>query len=184
MQPFYQGKIDTFCAVYAVLNALQIVHGITPGQARELFNEVLVYESRSEARFRAVLTHRTDYVDMVDHMLGMVSSRFPLRALAPFTPGTPHAEVWRALAGYAAPEARRSAVFRFRRYVPPREAPVVDHWTTAHTMDDAGLHLFDSSLEPSGVYCLKGDTLADRPGLHHREYFVIPPECVRLISLP
>lgn len=184
MQPFYQGKIDTFCAIYAVLNALQILHGITPGQARELFNEVLVRESRSEARFRDVLTHRTDYVEMVDRMLEAVRPRFPLTIGAPFAPGTPHAEVWDALVDHAAPDRRRTSVFRFLRYVPLRATPVVDHWTTARDVDDSGLHLFDCSLEPGGVYCLRGGELADQAALRPREYFVIPPECVRLLTVP
>lgn len=184
MQPFYQGKIDTFCAVYAVLNALQIVHGITPGQARELFNEVLVRESRNEARFRDVLTHRTDYLDLVDRMLEDVRSRFPLKVSAPFAPGAPHAEVWAALADHAAPGQRRTSVFRFLRYVPLRTTPVVDHWTTALEVDQSGLHLFDCSLEPGGVYCLRGEELADEAGIRAREYFMIPPECVRLLTLP
>lgn len=184
MQPFYQGKIDTFCAVYAVLNALQILHDLTPGKARELFNEVLVDESRSESRFRAVLTHRTDYVDLVDRMLSMTARRYPLRVSAPFHSGAPHAEVWNALRGHAAPELRRTAVFRFCRYVPLRAAPVVDHWTTSLNVDDGGLHLFDCSLEPQGVYCLRGDALVDSPDLRGHEYFVIPPESVRLLALP
>ena len=144
MQPFYQGKIDTFCAVYAVLNALQILHGITPAQARELFNEVLVRESRNEVRFRDVLAHRTDYVDLVDQMLEAVRPRYPLIIRAPFASGTPHAEVWNALVEYAAPERRRTGVFRFLRYVPLRDTPVVDHWTTARDVDKSGLHLFES----------------------------------------
>ena len=184
MQPVYQGKIDTFCAVYAVLNALQILHGITPAQARELFNEVLVRESRNEVRFRDVLAHRTDYVDLVDQMLEAVRPRYPLIIRAPFASGTPHAEVWNALVEYAAPERRRTGVFRFLRYVPLRDTPVVDHWTTARDVDKSGLHLFDSSLEPGGVYCLRGGELADQAALRPHEYFVIPPECVRLLSLP
>lgn len=184
MQPFYQGKIDTFCAVYAVLNALQILHDLTPGKARELFNEALLDEARNEARFRDVLTHRTDYVDMVDRMLVMAARRFPLRVSAPFRPGTPHTEVWRALEDHAAPALRRTAVFRFCRYVPLRPTPVVDHWTTSLNVDGDGLHLFDCSLEPGGVYRLRGNELADVPGVRGQEYFVIPPECVRLLTLP
>ena len=38
MQPFYQGKIDNFCAMYAVLNALQVLFSLTPHQARRIFN--------------------------------------------------------------------------------------------------------------------------------------------------
>lgn len=184
MQPFYQGKIDTFCAVYAVLNALQILHDITPAQGRELFNGVLMRESRDEESFLNILTRRTDYVDLVDRVLEAVRFRYPLKVRKPFSPGTPRSEVWEALAEYARPDQRRTGVLRFLRCVPQRSRPVIDHWTTAHRMDESGLHFFDSSLEPGGVYCLRGAELADGLTPLPREYFVIPPECVRLLSLP
>lgn len=182
MQPFYQGKIDTFCAVYAVLNALQILHDITAGKARELFNEVLVDQSRNEARFRAVLTHRTDYVDLVDRMLTMVRPQFPFREGKRFAPGSPRQKVWDALTEFAVPELRRTAVFRFRRYTPGRASPVVDHWTTALNMDGGILRFFDSSMEPGGVYSLEASLLADAPAERGREYFIIAPESVRLLA--
>lgn len=182
MQSFYQGKIDTFCAVYAVLNALQILHDITPGKARELFNEVLVEQSRSEAAFRAVLTHRTDYVDMVDRMLFMIRPQFPFREGARFSPRSQADDVWAALTGFAAPEARRTAVFRFRRFVPGREAPLVDHWTTALDWDGELLRFFDSSMEPGGIYALRRSDITDMPGPRDREYIVIAPESVRLLQ--
>lgn len=184
MQPFYQGKVDTFCAVYAVLNALQILHDISPAQGRELFNATLMRESRDEERFLEILTRRTDYVDLVDRMLERVRFRYPLKVRAPFGPGTPHSEVWDALVEYARPDLRRTGVFRFLRCVPQRARPVIDHWTAARHEDESGLHLFDSSLEPGGVYCLRGEELADGFEPLPREYFVIPPECVRLLSLP
>lgn len=184
MQPFYQGKIDTFCAVYAVLNALQILHDISPAQARELFNGVLMRESRDEESFLNILTRRTDYVNLVDRVLEAVRFRYPLKVRAPFSPGTPHSEVWDALTEYARPDQRRTGVFRFLRCVPQRARPVIDHWTTARHVDESGLHLFDSSLEPGGVYCLRGAELVDALAPLPHEYFVIPPECVRLLSLP
>ena len=36
LKPFYQGKLDTFCAIYAVLNALRLTHGIRTLKAREI----------------------------------------------------------------------------------------------------------------------------------------------------
>ncbi|MCH5276726.1 MAG: hypothetical protein J1E80_02705 [Desulfovibrionaceae bacterium] len=184
MQPFYQGKIDTFCAVYAVLNALQILHDISPRQGRELFNNVLLRASRDEERFLNILTRRTDYLDLVDQTLETARFRYPLKIQAPFGPGAPHGEVWDALLEYARPDRRRAGVFRFLRCVPQRPRPVTDHWTTTHRVDESGLHFFDSSLEPGGVYCLRGSELADTLAPHPREYFMIPPESVRLLSLP
>jgi hypothetical protein len=185
MRPFHQGRVDTFCAVYAVLNALQLLYGIRPLTGRELFNEVILDLARGdEESFRAALNLKTDYLDMVDGMLARAAVRFPLRVESPFPPGTGRKAVWRALTEYAAPEEKRTAVFRFCRYVPDRAAPLADHWTTSLRMDGEGLHLFDCSLEPGAVHCLPPDRVAVRPGPLSREYFVVPPECVRLLSLP
>lgn len=182
MQPFFQGKIDTFCALYAVLNAFQIMYDITPGKGRELFNEVLVDQSRNEANFRAILSHHTDYVDVVDRMLAMVRVQFPFREAPHFAPDTPCEQVWNALEQYAAPELRRTAVFRFRRYAPPRDTPLADHWTTALNCEGGVLHFFDCSLETCGAYSFSLHSLANRPGSMAREHFVIAPESVRLLQ--
>lgn len=42
LKPFYQGKLDTFCAIYAVLNALRLTHGIRVLKARDILNETLL----------------------------------------------------------------------------------------------------------------------------------------------
>ena len=36
---FYQGQLDVFCAAYAVLNALRLLHGLRPLEARLLLHE-------------------------------------------------------------------------------------------------------------------------------------------------
>ena len=38
LKPFFQGKLDTFCAIYAVLNALRLTHGIQTLKARDILN--------------------------------------------------------------------------------------------------------------------------------------------------
>ena len=42
VKPFYQGKLDTFCAIYAVLNALRLTHSIRVLRARNILNETLM----------------------------------------------------------------------------------------------------------------------------------------------
>ena len=102
----------------------------------------------------------------------------------PFPPETDRKTVWEALERHCAPEQGRTAVFRFCRHAPDRAAPLTDHWTTSLRMDSEGLHLFDCSLEPGGVYCLPPDKVAVRPGFVNREYFLIPPQSIRLLSRP
>ena len=182
MQAFYQGKIDNFCAYYAVLNALQVLFRITPQHARKIFNRVLYGQIRNPAVFLDILEHKTDYVAQVDSMLENIQRiDFPqLRVESPLLPGASCQEIWETLRIAASPSLPVVSVFRFLRMVPQRKQPYSDHWTVGHYMDAGGLHLLDCSLEPGGLYCLPFSRISDRP--REREYVVIPPESVRILS--
>lgn len=182
MTPFFQGKIDNFCAAYAVLNAMQLIHGINALQARALFSDLLLRQSRNEAAFRAVLNHGTDYRELVDDFFTRIAERFPLRVSAPFGPDAACGEVWEALTDYARPEQGRSAVFRFCRYEAFSVRPRADHWTTAHKVEQGMLRFFDCSQEPDGLYFLTRHLLRDDADQRVVEYVIVPPECVRLVE--
>ncbi len=55
LKPFFQGKLDTFCAIYAVLNALRLTHGIQTLKARDILNETLLSLAGKPGALRAVL---------------------------------------------------------------------------------------------------------------------------------
>ena len=185
MQPFYQGKIDNFCAVYAVLNALQVLFSLTPHEARRIFNRVLMEQAARPEEFRNILEHKTDYVSLVDFMLEDVRRHeFPdLRVSVPFGRDASCDQVWEALRSSARPPMPLVSVFRFLRMAPPSEKPYVDHWTVGHYMDMEGLHFLDCSLEAGGLFCLPYAKLTDAWRPLSRDYVVIPPESVRILSV-
>ncbi|MBD5641940.1 MAG: hypothetical protein HDQ91_05940, partial [Desulfovibrio sp.] len=84
LKPFYQGKLDVFCAIYAVLNALRLTHGLRTLKAREILNDTLLGLSSNPAAFRAVLNQETDYIYLVDNLLAIVARRYPLEVVRPF----------------------------------------------------------------------------------------------------
>ncbi|MBP3730161.1 MAG: hypothetical protein J6I40_01665 [Mailhella sp.] len=184
MQAFFQGTVDNFCAVYAVLNALQVLFGITVLQARKLFNRTLLAHSADALEFSRILSHGTDYVSLVDDMLADVQAHeFPeLCVQAPFGPTAPCQQVWEVLRSCARPPLPLISVFRFLRFMPEQKKPYVDHWTVGHYMDMEGLHFLDCSLESGGLYCLPYSRLTDASHPLAREYVVIPPESVRILS--
>lgn len=182
MQPFYQGKIDNFCALYAALNAVQLLHPFSPGQARNVFNLFMFNASRDQTRFWDILTHRTDYTREVDEILDMLAQAYPIKIEKPFRAGTSGKDMWQAISEQARPEEGRTLVFRFMRFKALSNKPQVDHWSTGWNMDAGGLHLFDCSLEESGLYYLRPEHLKQEPGLRPSDYFIIPPECVRFVS--
>lgn len=86
MQRFYQGQLDFFCAVYAVVNALTALYGITLSQARALLASALSDVSRHPELWRATLNNDTDFYWLSDYMLlacGKAAS-YPVRIFRPF----------------------------------------------------------------------------------------------------
>lgn len=86
MQRFYQGQLDFFCAVYAVINALTALYGINLAQGRSLFASMLSDISRYPGLWRATLENRTDFHWLAEHMIlaCQKGSSYPVRAHRPF----------------------------------------------------------------------------------------------------
>ncbi len=186
MQAFYQGKVDTFCALYAVLNALQILHGIRSGQARELFNEVVVAASKDEASFRDVLSLKTDYRDFMALALRKARLQYAFTVEKPWQRAgvqPRQGELEGLFRTWARPETPSTVLFRFCRYLPFRGAPIVEHWTCAHFCDDTHVQLLDCSKEDGSVHALPLEALFSFPENRGMEYFVIEPWSVHLLTL-
>ena len=58
MHALYQGKIDNFCAMYAVLNAVQVLFGLSPLHARKIFNRAMMEQARDLENFQKILEHK------------------------------------------------------------------------------------------------------------------------------
>mgnify|MGYP007101894880 CR=1 FL=1 len=185
MQAFNQGRVDNFCAIYAVLNALQVLYGINVLEARTIFNRTLLRHSHDSKKFAAILNHKTDYVALVDSMLDDVRLHdFPsLNIEAPFASNAPCSDVWEKLRMSASPPMPLVSVFRFLRFSPGSRKPYADHWTAGHYMDMDGLHFLDCSQEPGALYCLPHAQLTDASHPLAFEYVVIPPQSVRILSV-
>ena len=118
LKPFFQGKLDTFCAIYAVLNALRLTHGIQTLKARDILNETLLSLAGKPGALRAVLEQDTDYMQLVDDMIQARQQRYPLLVEKPFAEGeavSPDA-LWEACREWLAPGEGRCILFRFLRH--------------------------------------------------------------------
>ncbi len=210
MKPFFQGKIDVFCALYAVLNGLKITHHIRTLQARDIFHEALLGISQNPKVFRAVLEQQTDYIGLVDAMLTIQAKKRPLIVERPFPnnsdntkkPPSPDA-VWDAIEEWLAPNVLKGApsplngvqkheqnnlmgravIFRFLRYLRHDAEPMNKHWTTAHYINEKGLQFFDCSLEESAIYSLKrGDFVTDPKDVNKNCLCCIDPSSLRFMA--
>lgn len=187
LKPFFQGKLDTFCAIYAVLNALRLTHGIRVAKARDILNETLLALAGAPEAFRAVLEQKTDYLNLVDGMLRAQSRTFPLEVRAPFSAGAQPStgELWRVCRDWLTPPGGRAVIFRFMRSLTPEGPPVNRHWTTADRVDDEILHLFDCSHEAEAILNIRKDSFVTRPdAVSDGRLLYIQPDSLRLLRLP
>lgn len=184
MQPFFQGKLDNFCAVYAVINALQVIFSVPFPTARTIFNRTILREAQDPASFQNVLEHKTDYVTLIDSMLEDIKSKeFPQLVFeSPLKKGASKEEIWEVLRLGTCQGMSRTSVFRFQRMVPPQQTPFVDHWSVGRYLDWEGLHLMDCSLESTALFTIQYSSVIDKVPPPYGEYLIIPPECIRILS--
>lgn len=189
LKPFYQGKLDAFCAIYAVLNGLRLTHKVRTNRARDLLNETLLGLAARPAAFKAFLTQQTDYVALVDSMLTVIAKKFPLEVIKPFPNLADKALFWQKCHDWLNPDGRvaenRAIIFRFSKYFKPENPPIVRHWTTVDTINHESMHLFDSSHDAEAIQNLHQDKIVtaareiDADRLIH-----VQPDTARFLRLP
>lgn len=191
LKPFYQGKLDTFCAIYAVLNALRLTHGIRTLKARDILNSTLLSLSSRPAEFQAFLNQETDYLSLVDSMLDDAKNAMPLEIIRPFDNKNEveKKDFWKEccewLGTEQAPKPNRAIIFRFLRHMDPGKAPLNRHWTTADRVRDDVLHLFDCSHEAEAILNIhKNSFVISSAEVDKNHLLCIQPNTVRFLRLP
>lgn len=191
LKPFYQGKLDVFCAMYAVLNGVRLTHGIQTLKARDLLNNMLFVLSRDPIIFRDVLDQKTDYVFVVDNMLAMIVPKYPLEVIKPFDiQNLPDVEAfWKSCKDWLNPNGvraeSRAIICRFMRFEPIKKNFLVKHWTAIDYMDSKIMHLFDSSHEAESIQNIHKEDITVTAQNADREHFLyMQPYTIRFLRLP
>lgn len=191
LKPFYQGKLDAFCAIYAVLNGLRVTHGLRTLKARDILNETLLGLAVKPAALKAVLNQETDYVALVDTILNIQSKKMRLRVERPFAAAEmPDVNTfWQACSAWLNPGGQaatdRAVIVRFSRYIDINKAPVIRHWTTIDKIDAEIMHLFDSSHEAESIQNLpKAAIVTQAREIDEKHKLYVQPDTARFIGLP
>jgi len=156
--PFYQGQLDVFCAIYAVLNALRISHNINALLARNILHETLTELALQPELFSSVLDQKTDYIFLVDRVLASASQIFKVNIVKPFTKvnSTPDNQAMhKACCTWLDKGPNRAVILRYLQYITPDKKPVNKHWTTVHLIENDILHFFDCSHKKSAIFQAK-----------------------------
>lgn len=69
-QPFHQGQLDFFCAIYAVINALRLTGELGLADGRNILAESLREVSARPLLWNAVLSNQTDYYWLLRWLFG------------------------------------------------------------------------------------------------------------------
>lgn len=189
IKPFYQGKLDTFCAIYAVLNGLRLLCGIRVTKARDILNSTLLSLGLHPARFNAFLNQTTDYLELVDKLLKEVQQTWRIEVSAPFqNTEMDSREFWQVCRDWMgdknSTESGRTFVFRFLRYIVPEKPATNRHWSTVDSLSPEIMHLFDSSHEAEAILNIRKDgfTTSEKSVTAER-LLLIPPQYVRFMRL-
>jgi len=183
MQPYFQGQLDVFCAIYAVLNGLSLTHRLRVDSARSILHESILDMSRDREMFRQQLEQSVEYHDLVDRILNREVLRRDLLVRAPFTLQfrVRKEDVWDTLARWLS-RPRRAAVLRFIRPLALPGEPTIRHWTTAEAVREESVALFDCSLEKSAIREIgKAQMVTEQAGLRPGQVFV-DPTSIRLMG--
>jgi hypothetical protein len=182
MQPYFQGQLDVFCAIYAVLNGLVITHRLRAESARAILHESILDMAKDQEKFRQQLDQNVEFHDLVDRILNREVLRRNLLVRAPFGMQTaaPQEQVWDQLERWLS-RPRRAAVLRFVRALPLPGEPLIRHWTTAEAIRNEAVALFDCSLEKSAIHEIEKSRMVTLPGDPQPGRIYVDPSSIRLM---
>ncbi|MCR5259062.1 MAG: hypothetical protein K6E40_13010 [Desulfovibrio sp.] len=185
-RPLFQGQLDRFCAVYAVLNACRLIFRLRVQDASAIFADTLASLAARPDVFRAVLGQTTDYAFLVDEVTARCQARYPLHMHRPF-PGAkagsvPPEALWKALEDWLASPGR-TALVRFQRFLVPGGPALVRHWTAVRAVEGDSLELYDCSIQENAVHSIPEFGFATDPRrLGQDRLLLVEPEHVRLLE--
>jgi len=181
--PHFQGRLDVFCALYAVINALVLTHDIPPLRGRQILHEGILDMARDMDRFKLQLDQNMEFHAVVDAALNREVLRQDLMITTPFSleVEVPKEEVWSRITQWVK-RPKRAVILRFVRPLDKPGRPEIRHWSTGYAMEDDAIQLYDCSLESTAIQEIPKEVcittpLGLKPGLIY-----LDPASIRLLA--
>ena len=148
MKAYFQGEVDFFCSIYAIINACRIAaqgyHKFSFRQGCEFYQHMIQYLYDSD-KFLDVLYHGADY-DLMDALIAKadeyLQSKYNLRIISarPFRGRDASlTRIYRLVRKYLQ-GAEKSCIIRLNN------STVLDHWSVIEKTDNNFFGLFDSYM--------------------------------------
>ncbi|MBN1276150.1 MAG: hypothetical protein JXA35_01570 [Deltaproteobacteria bacterium] len=137
MKPYYQGALDSICAIYSIVNATRMIAGINDNEARLLFRRILAYLEKTRD-LSMVLTEGIGLKTIGGILKDVVRDKIRHRNI-PFKhhPDTALDEFWTAMAEFLEGGDHRAILIGLG-------GPAWDHWTIIESISDRQIRFFDS----------------------------------------
>ena len=182
-EPHFQGRLDVFCAVYAVINALVLTHGISAGKSRQILHESIMDMAKDLERFQLQLDQTIEFHTLVDSILNrevlkhdlLISTPYPLEVEAPKD------EIWKTFTRWLN-KPHRAIVLRFVRPLDMPGRPEIRHWSTAYLTDENTIQLYDCSLEETAIKKIEKETCITTPIGLQPGLVYLDPASIRLLA--
>jgi hypothetical protein len=137
MKPYIQGALDGLCAIYSIVNATRIINRIPDEEARDLFQQIVVYLEQNH-HLGQVLTEGIGLPTIGGVLRDVVGDRIAHRYM-PFKhhPETTLDEFWSAMMQFLENGDQRAILIGIG-------GPFWDHWSIVHSITDRQIRFFDS----------------------------------------
>lgn len=182
-EPHFQGRLDVFCALYAVINALVLTHDLPPLRGRQILHEGILEMAQDRERFKLQLDQSMEFHAVVDSALNREVLRQDLLISTPFNMEVeaPKEEVWSRISQWLR-QPKRAVILRFVRPLDKPGRPEIRHWSTAYTVEDKAIQLFDCSLEATAIQEIPKDACITTPIGLKPGLIYLDPASIRLLA--
>ena len=138
MEPLQQGQLDCLCGIYAVINAVNVVHGpLRKSANRALFATCLQYLASRRCLIARMTGDGTDGVEL-NQLLKIAQQQYPLHCSTPFRQrrNVDFEQYWQACFEFLR-KPKCIILLNLKGYH--------QHWTLIERMTETTLYLHDSS---------------------------------------
>lgn len=132
-KPYFQGSLDSLCAVYGIVNAVRIIRNISEEEAQKLFDQIILYLEKNNQLITALTKGIT--LGTLGSILKDIST---IERIMPFkhSPNTTLDEFWSETMSFMSVENRAVLI--------AINGKAWDHWSVIHTITDHKIVFFDS----------------------------------------